>query len=111
MSKPKRYENEQQILNDIDKYRKMVKGLIREAEVFDRFAEVMRDFPDFPIYGLTRQSKFIAGTRTYREYADKAREKSGKVDRQLLPKLSDALATIKTGIFPEIITDESVVVK
>lgn len=103
--KKRRYENEQQITDDIDITRKAITRLNEEAAILDRFADVMfREFPNWN--GGGEVVKDLGGE--YRVLAEKFRARANRFQDRKLPRLSQALATLRTGIFPMIITDKSI---
>ena len=52
---PKRYKDESDIIGEIDKTKHKINFLRMEAEICDKFAEVMRDYTSFP----NLDSKFV----------------------------------------------------
>lgn len=105
MPKQKRYENEKQILEEIQRTHDQINHLREESEILDSFAEAMREHPHF----LAFNSDIIESLDDYRELARKRRKRAGQLEEHRLPRLGQALAAIRTGTFPEIVQDESVV--
>lgn len=101
--KQKRYEDEPEILRDIDKTRDAIRLLNLEASILDRFADTLRDFPGW--FGSDK----VLSISGYREQAEKSRRRAANYQNKKLPKLGQALAQIRTGVFPEVVGDESVV--
>ena len=99
--KKKRYENEEQILEDINSTHQWIKILAIEAELLDRFADVLREY-------VWEGTEDVPSLVAHRELADRKRGRLSRYKTKKLPRLSDALAQMRTGIFPEIVDDKSI---
>jgi len=107
----KRYENEQQIIDDIDTTRIAINFLSEEADIFDCFASVMRLHPKFLSIGCKNRksgSKWVFSQAQYQDKADKNRKRASNLENKRLKKLADALSTMRPGTLPEIVEDETI---
>lgn len=111
-AEPKRYENERQILDDIDKNQQAIKHYREQSEVLSKFADVLRDHPNFTTHGTTtsgvKGSKYVLPINEYREIAGRSLTRASNLEKTKAKKLQQALATMRTGVFPEIVGDESI---
>lgn len=102
---PKRYETEGQILADIEKCEREISALRTEAEIMGKIADLLRDYPNWT------GGKHVDQLRFYREQAERHRGWNVTRWERKKSRLGEALATIRTGVLPMIVDDESVVVR
>lgn len=92
--KKKRFDSARDIETAIDNANREADRLLIEAEVMEKFADVLRDFPDW--VGSIGRHKTINNLKGYRETASKLRKKSVNLSTVKCKRLSRALAEIRT---------------
>lgn len=99
MSKQEHYKTETELTERIDDAHREIKWANEEAEILNRFADILREYP-------SRHSQRFE----YRDRAARLTKRANRIQDKTLKKLKRALAEIQTGILPGVEHDGSVAV-
>lgn len=97
MRKAKRFNTEEDILKEIDCQRRAINWNNEEAEILNRWADILREYPGRSIELLK-----------LRERANKHTKRANSIQDRKLAHLSAALAEFRTTPIPGVLTDSSV---